>query len=492
MTRIEFVDQTLRDGHQSLWGMRMRSEMVTAAAPAIDGAGYSVVDCTGGNQFTVQLRHVHRDPWEALDRTVALFPRTPLRAGKRWNAVGVFGTSPQAIVDLFNRTLIKHGIRSLWLYDGLFNMEPWRRACKVVHDAGAEVLPAILFGDNPVLTDEFYAARIAEIAEWGFADAIYVEDAAGILKPERTRTLIPAMVAAAKGIPLELHCHNTIGTAPLNYVEAAEHGVRTFHTASRPLANGTSLPSIEATARSFEALGYETRVDLERLEAVADHFERIALQEGLTIGAPNEFDARVYRHQLPGGMTGTLLAQLAQHGLEHLLPEVLEEVPRVREELGHPISATPFSQLVGIQAVLNVSTGERWKVIPDEVLIYAFGNLGPTLAPIDPDVMERIEAAPRAGEFRDREAEEPTLEELRERYGGAGTSDEELLNRYMAPPGDLAKVRAAGPAPTEYRFDDPDSLEDLVRSALAVRGSNYVRMVNRGRSVTLRRGRADG
>src|SRR5690242_17152334 len=133
MATIEFVDQTLRDGHQSLWGMRMRPEMTVAAAPLIDRTGYKVVDCTGGTQFAVQLRHVHQDPWVGLDMVTENFHRTPLRAGKRWNAVGVFGQSPEVIVNLFNTTILKHGISSVWLYDCLYNMEPWRRACQAIY-----------------------------------------------------------------------------------------------------------------------------------------------------------------------------------------------------------------------------------------------------------------------------------------------------------------------------------------------------------------------
>lgn len=482
MTSIRFVDQTLRDGHQSLWGMRMQPGWATAVAGAIDRAGYQVVDCTGGNQFAVQLRHVHQDPWEGLDMMRRNISRTPLRAGKRWNSVGQFSRSPDAIVDLFNLNLIKHGIRSFWLYDCLFNMDPWKRACRVIHDAGAEVLPAIMFGESPVLTDEFYAQKVREIVDWGFVDGIYFEDAAGILLPERAATLIPAMIEAAQGLPIEMHCHNTTGLAPLNYFEGIKHGITTLHTASQPMANGPSLPSIEATVASLRALGYDPQIDEALLPEISQHFYRLAEQEDLPTGVVNEYDARVYQHQLPGGMTGTFKAQLVQHGLEDRLPDVLNEIGRVREELGYPISATPFSQIVGIQSLLNVTTGERYSVVPDEVVIYAAGQLGPTLAPIAPDVMDRIMSAPRAAELAEREFHNPSLDELRGHYG-RDLSDEELLNRYLAPPEDLAQVISPDP---DYTFRE-NTPQELIARAMTIEKSNYLHLEQEGFALTLSR-----
>jgi oxaloacetate decarboxylase (Na+ extruding) subunit alpha len=486
MAPIEFVDQTLRDGHQSLWGMRMRPEMTVAAAPLIDRTGYRVIDCTGGTQFAVQLRHVHQDPWAGLDMVTGNFHRTPMRAGKRWNAVGVFGQSPEVIVNLFNTTLLKHGISSVWLYDCLYNMEPWRRACQAIYDAGGEVIPAIMYGIGPHLTDEFFATKVREIVDWGIASAIYFEDAPGILTPERAETLIPALVEAAGELPVEMHGHCTTGLQPLNYIKAVEAGVHILHTASRPLANGPSLPSIEATALSLQALGYEVAIDQEPLEKIADHFERIAKQEGFQLGVPVEYDARVYQHQLPGGMTGTLKAQLAEHNLTDRLPDVLDEIVQVREELGHPISATPFSQLIGIQAVVNVTTKERWSVIPDEVIMYALGHLGPPLQPIQPDILDRILAAPRAAVLGAEPPEQMSMKEARERWGGKGVSDEEMLSRYLAPAEDLQKTREAGPPPRNYRFVE-SPMEMTIDTVLKAGGANLIRYEYEGLSMTLRR-----
>jgi oxaloacetate decarboxylase alpha subunit len=487
MARIELIDQTLRDGQQSLWGMRMRTGMLLPVVDEIDRAGFRVVDLTGSSAFEVLMRYAREDPWEGLDHVSRAFRHTPLRAGSRSNCIAKFGLTPDALMDLWIRTLVKHGIRSFWIYDCLYNMDTMRRRCKTAHDAGAEVVPAIMYGISPVHTDEWFAARVREMASWGFVDGIYVEDAPGILTPERARTLIPALKAAAGDLPLEMHCHNTVGLAPLNYSVALDAGVTILHTASRPLANGPSLPSTEQTLDNLRWLGHDTAIDAEALPVIANHFERVARQEGFEVGTPNEYQVFAYKHQLPGGMTGTLKAQLAQYGMEDRLTEVLEEVVRVREELGHPISATPFSQLMGIQSVLNIVTGRRYSVIPDEVVIYTLGHLGETPAPIDPDIKDRILTSPRGKEFDGWEPPEPSLAELRRQYGGDHLSDEELLQRYLVPESDLEATRAAGPVRCGYEFADDFPTATGVRELLAGSRTSYLHVTQPGFTLTARR-----
>ena len=195
----------------------------------------------------------------------------------------------------------------------------------------------------------------------------------------------------------------------LNYMIAVELGGTILHTCSRPLANGPSLPSTEQTVANLDRLGLEHGIDETALPPVADHCARIARQEGWLVGEPAEFDTFAYQHHLPGGMTGTLKAQLAQYSMAERLPEVLEETVRVREELGHPISATPFSQLVGIQSVLNVVTGDRWSVVPDEVVLYLMEKFGPPPAPIDAEVRDRVLSSPHGQRFAGWERPQPTL-----------------------------------------------------------------------------------
>ncbi len=237
-------------------------------------------------------------------------------------------------MDLWIRTLANHGIDSFWIYDCLYNMDKMERLCRTVAAAGCEVVPAIMYGISPVHTDEWFAQRIRDYIGWGITDAIYFEDAAGILTPERAKTLFPALVAAAGDIPIEVQCHNTTGIAGYNYMIGVEAGIRVLHTAPGPMANGPSLPSTEQTLENLRWTGHTTSVDLERVQRISAHMRRVAVQEGHLIGVPNEYTVFPYQHQLPGGMTGTLKAQLAQYDMADRFEEVLEEVVQVRATSG--------------------------------------------------------------------------------------------------------------------------------------------------------------
>jgi oxaloacetate decarboxylase (Na+ extruding) subunit alpha len=192
--------------------------------------------------------------------------------------------------------------------------------------------------------------KVAEMVSWPEVSGIYVEDAPGILTAERAETFIAALLAVAGDKPIEWHFHNNTGIGAVNYVKAVELGGTILHTCSRPLANGPSLPSTEQTLKNLRWLGHTHSIDETKLPAIAEHCERVTRQEGFAVGVPNEYNVFAYSHQLPGGMTGTLKAQLTQYGMQDRLDEVLHECVRVREELGHPVSATPFSQLIGIQS----------------------------------------------------------------------------------------------------------------------------------------------
>jgi oxaloacetate decarboxylase alpha subunit len=328
------------------------------------------------------------------------------------------------------------------------------------------------------------------MASWPSVSGIYFEDAPGILTPERAERLIPAVLKAAGDKPVEWHFHNNTGMGAVNYVRAMEAGGTILHTCSRPLANGPSLPSTEQTLENIRWLGHEHSIDESQLPALAEHCERVATQEGWLVGVPAEYNIFAYDHQLPGGMTGTLKAQLAQYGMQERLVEVLHECVRVREELGHPVSATPFSQLIGIQSVLNIVSGERWSVVPDEVIIYLMGKFGEPPAPVDDEVRDRVVASAHGKRFDGWERPQPSLAELREQYGGPRISDEELLLRYMVPLEDLEAAHAAGPVKQTYDLRDPATPQQLVEQALAMRRPRYLRLARPEMNLTLRRAAA--
>jgi oxaloacetate decarboxylase alpha subunit len=488
MAQIEFIDQTLRDGQQSLWGMRMRAYQTTPILPHLNRTGFRVVDLTGGTLFVVMLRESGDDPWAALDHIVAGLPDTGHRAGMRPVAVGTFGFVPDSMLDLWVGTLVKHGIQTHWLFDCLYDMPLMKAKAEAIQRVGGEVVPAIMYGLTDLHTDEFFADRAREMASWDGVNTIYVEDAPGVLTPERAATLLPALQEATPGVRLELHCHNTTGLAPLVYREGIAAGIEIIHTCSLPMANGPSLPSTEAMIEIVEELGHSHGLDKSQLPPVAAHFAREARRLGWATGVPNEYRMMPYRHQLPGGMTGTLINQLNEYGMPERFPAVVDEIVRVREELGQPIMATPFSQFVGIQAVLNVVLDERYKVVPEEVLHYALGHYGPLMRPIEPEIAEKIFSQPRVKDLESWERDQTTLEEFRQKLG-KNLSDEELLLRYLAPEEHVDKMLAGGPLRTEppARSDDfGEQLTELIESA-ETRPIKHFSLSRPGVQIDLRR-----
>jgi oxaloacetate decarboxylase alpha subunit len=259
-------------------------------------------------------------------------------------------------------------------------------------------------------------------------------------------------------------------------------GIDVIHTCSLPMANGPSLPSTEGMIEILTELGNTHGLDESQLPPVAEHFAREAAASGYALGVPNEFRLLPYKHQLPGGMTGTLINQLAEHGMSHRLNEVIDEIVIVRSELGEPIMATPFSQFVGIQAVLNIVTSERYSIVPDEVIQYTLGHYGPLMRPVQPDIADRILSQPRAAVLEKWERPQPTLSELRQQLG-AGLTDEELLLRALLPDTEVDAMLAAGPirtAPTSI----VDEIAALVRQPESVR---HIQVARPGLSVELRR-----
>jgi oxaloacetate decarboxylase alpha subunit len=465
VAHIEFLDETMRDGQQSLWGLRMRAGMALPAVPALDRTGFRRIDLTGSTAFEVQIRYLQENPWEALDLVVAAAPRTPLRGGMRSNAAVTFSVTPDALMDAWMRQLNRHGCRSFWIYDVLYNVDKIHRLARVAKEFGSEVAGTVMFFQSPVHTDEYYAGITARVAASPDIDTILLYDTAGVLDRERMRTLLPAIVANAGGKPIEFHSNNILGLSAKAYVDALEFGVTILHTASRPLANGPSVPSTEIMAHNVELLGHSHGLDKAQLAPVADHFERVGKAAGLPVNQYHEYDLLTTQSQIPGGMTGTLKAQLRQHGMADRYEELLREVAVVRRELGYPGMATPFSQLVGIQAVLNMVNGERYRMIPDEVIQYAAGHYGRPVAPIDPDVLDRIMQAPRAKQIVATPPEQPSIEELRRRYGTA--DDDELILRALVPAGELDKMRAAGPVKRTYGLLGTAELEQ-VRQLMAL------------------------
>jgi pyruvate/oxaloacetate carboxyltransferase/biotin carboxyl carrier protein len=311
-----------------------------------------------------------------------------------------------------------------------------------------------MYTSSPVHTSEHWARKarlLAEAKEW--VDRIMIEDASGIITPEETKKLVSTVLKHCDGLPLEFHSHCNSGLAPLCYLEAVKAGVTTVHTAVAPLANGTSLPSTESVIKNLRRLGFHASIDEDALAAVSAHFRKVAEEEGLPMGVPLEYDLFHFEHQVPGGMMTNLTRQLAEVGMGDRLGEILEEVVLVRKEFGYPVMATPYSQIVGAQAVENVVSGERYKQVTDEAIKYVLGLYGETAGPIDPAVVERVMSSPKAKQFTNWQPAgyDKPLEELR-REAGPELSDDELLLKILIP-GKRAKADGSktGHAPSAPR-----------------------------------------
>ncbi len=462
MAHIQFLDETLRDGQQSLWGMRMQAGMALPVTPIIDQTGYQIISLGGSSLFEVLIRHCQEDPWAGMDLLVKSMPDTPLRAGCRSNGSVTFGHTPDALMDIWVDRLCVHGMRSFWLYDVLFNIGKMHRLAKVAKSHGCQVAGTMLFTLSPVHDDAYYADKADKLSALPEVDSLLLYDTGGVLDRERIATLVPAIVAKARGKPIEMHANNMLGQSAKSYMDAIEFGVTVLHTAVRSMANGPSIPSIEIMTRNIAIMGHTHNIDTSKLSAVSDHFERVGKAAGYLVNQFYEYDVTALRHQIPGGMMGTMRNQLVQQNMLDRLPEVLAEVAEVRRELGYPGMATPFAQLVGTVAVLNIVTGRRYSVVPDEVIQYAAGYYGDSVAPFDPDVMDKIMSSPRAREIVATPPEQPDRAELHRRHGTNG-DDDELLLRALVPGSDIDKMRAAGPIRQDYPTLSSPELDQVAR-----------------------------
>jgi oxaloacetate decarboxylase alpha subunit len=313
----------------------------------------------------------------------------------------------------------------------------------MVREAGAEeVVVGLTYSISPVHTHEYYIARAEKVAASTDIDRLYLKDPGGLLTPDAVRELVPRFIAALAPRPVELHSHCTIGLAPFVYMEGLRVGFQVLHTAVAPLARGTSNPAAETTLRDLEAEGFSHRLDLDALAAVSEHFREVALEKGLPLGEPQEYDATYYHHQLAGGMVSTTRRMLEEQRRPELFDAALEEVGRVRSEMGYPIIVTPVSQLVATQAVRNVIDDERWSNVSDETIRYFLGHYGEPAAPVAADVAERVLSRPRTEELRT--LEPLHLEGARERFGSR-ISDEELLLRLTMPEEQVDAMLASSP-----------------------------------------------
>ena len=454
MANIKLVDTTVRDGNQSIWGATgLRTRQFLQVAPIMDRVGFHAIDFTSSTHMGVAVRNFREDPWERIRLMRAAMPNTKLQflgTGMRFISWEV---ADDDFMRLVYRRLVDNGIARFAISDPLVDTKATLDSARMIREAGGEeVIAALTYTISNVHDDAFYAAAAGELAASPNIDRIYIKDPSGLLSPERARTLVPAILARIGAMPLELHSHCTIGLAPLSYLAGADAGVSVLQTAVGPASSGTGQPSATRVVSNLREMGHTVDIDDQALARMTDFFTRLAKAEGLPFGSQNEFDAAFLRHQIPGGMLTTMMRQLEELKLLHRLPEIIEEVDRVRADLGYPIMVTPFPQMVCGQALYNVISNERYANVPDEVIRYVIGRFGRPTAPVDENVKERILSRPRAKELIDERPPTP-LGELRKKFDSA-LSDEEFLLRATMPAEQVDAMRAAPPA---TRYYNPDS-----------------------------------
>jgi len=418
---LKFTDTTLRDAHQSLWATRMKLEDMLPVLEFIDQVGYLSLEMWGGATFDVCLRYLNEDPWDRLSEIRKRVKKTSLQMLLRGQNVVGYRNYPDDVLEEFVKRSADRGLDIFRVFDALNDARNLEKAIQYVKATGRHAQGTLCYAISPVHTLEYYLARAREQQELGI-DTICIKDMAGILAPQVAYDLVKVLKQEI-GLPVQLHCHASSGMAVATYLRAAEAGVDVIDTATAPLAFMTSQPAAESLLACLASTPRDPGLNLKAMEKVEDHFERVG--EGRCIPGNKVVDSMVITHQIPGGMASNLLSQLKDQKATDRLNEVLEEVPRVREDLGYPPLVTPTSQIVGVQAVMNVLAGERYKMVPKEVKDYCLGLYGRSPAPIREAVLVKILGSEKPVKGRPADRLEPMMPRVRKELAKESVQKEE-------------------------------------------------------------------
>ena len=430
MKPVRITDTILRDAHQSLLATRMRTEDMLPIAEKLDRVGYHSVEMWGGATFDSCLRFLNEDPWERIRLLKARMPHTPFQMLLRGQNIVGYHHYPDDIVERFIVRARANGIDVFRIFDALNDVRNMAWAMEVAKREGGHVQASICYTISPVHTIESYVEMAKTLADMG-ADSICIKDMAGLLDPYTAYELVKRLKEAI-ALPIQLHTHCTSGMGTATLLKAVEAGVDIVDTAISSLALGTSQPPTETVVSILKGTPRDTGLDLELLSEIAAYFAEVRagyaqFESGIGV------DVNVLKFQIPGGMLSNLMAQLREQGAEHRYREVLDEVPRVRRELGYPPLVTPTSQLVGAQAVFNVLLGERYKVIPQEVKDYIRGFYGRPPAPVDPEVRKLAIGDEEPIDCRPADLIPPGYEKAAAEIGDLARSEEDVLSYALFP-----------------------------------------------------------
>jgi len=483
MSEVRFVDVSIRDGQLSVWAANMTIGMMLRAAPYIDEVGFDAIECGWGNPEKNMPIHFEH-PFDGYRMLRQRFKKTPMRF--HGGGLQSFRPGPSAMRALGFRIAGRIGAQQTRISDPWNQVRVWEQRVREAREAGLKPIVNLAFSLSPRHTDEYYAERARGAAALK-PFRICLKDVDGLLTTDRVRTLVPIIQENAPGIPLELHGHDTTGLATSVAIEAVKLGIHIINSTIPPLSYSGAQPSVVNLARNVRSMGYEVNINEQRLGPVTEYWTAIARQEGFPIGAPVEYDSRQYSHQLPGAMIANLRRQLGEVGYEDRIEEVLEETGRVRVDLGYPIMITPLSQFVGTQASMNVIVGERYKEVSDQVILYALGRYGAEAVTVmDQEVRAKILDRPRARKIKAAKRPDPSIEELRQIYGGSSVSDEELMFRVQVD----EEMRKKLQPPVEYRVGD-SAMVSLVDALARADEYRHIHLSRPGLTLTMGRRQAD-
>jgi oxaloacetate decarboxylase alpha subunit len=385
---LRITDTTLRDAHQSLWATRLRTADILGIIDTMDAAGFYSLEVWGGATFDVCLRFLRENPWERLRQVKARAKKTPLQMLLRGQNLLGYRNYPDDLLDRFVALACENGVDIFRVFDALNDTRNLESALRSVKRHGGHAQGTLCYTISPVHTVKEYV-RIAREQEQMGIDSLCIKDMAGILSPLSAENLISALVENVK-VPIQVHTHATSGMATASYVEAVRAGAGAIDCAISVMAGFSSQPPVETMLAIFEETSYNAAIDREALRKICRYFTELAPSRQLSHHPANIIDPDILIHHIPGGMISNLRSQLQQQGALDRLEEVLAELPRVRADLGYPPLVTPTSQILGVQAVMNVLSGDRYSLVPQETKDYVKGFYGRSPAPINPAVRKKI------------------------------------------------------------------------------------------------------
>ena len=452
MPKVHVTDVVLRDGHQSLIATRMRTEDMLPICERLDQIGYWSLEVWGGATFDACLRYLKEDPWERLRKLSDALPNTRLQMLLRGQNLLGYRHYSDDVVHAFVEKAAHNGIDVFRIFDALNDVRNLETAISAVKKTGKHAQGTISYTTSPVHSIPQFVAMAKQLAELG-CDSIAIKDMAGLLTPMVSAELV-AELRKAITVPIHLHCHATAGTAEMCQLKAIENGCVHIDTAISSFAGGASHPPTESMVAALRGTAYDTGLDLKALQEIGFYFKEVRKKYHQFESEMTGLDTRVQIYQVPGGMISNLYTQLREQGALNHVEEVLQEIPRVREDLGYPPLVTPTSQIVGTQAVLNVLTGERYKTISNETKLYLQGRYGRAPGVVNGIVRQQAIGNEDVIDIRPADLLSNEMDGLRDNIGELAQSDEDTLTFAMFPElgRDFLEQRTAGslvPEPLE-------------------------------------------